>query len=58
MSIYVQMPFLIVLVSIVYAATRHDHWDMILKDAYQWGRNIVVFLGGIGIVLFVLSSLI
>ncbi|VTS00131.1 hypothetical protein [Tuwongella immobilis] len=58
MSIYWDLPVIIVLVSLVYAATRHDEWDLILKDAYQWGRNIVMFLGSIALVLFLLSTLV
>jgi hypothetical protein len=55
-SIYVDMPILLVVVSLVYSATRHDRWDKILKEAGRWLLHIVTFLGGIGIVLYVLST--
>jgi Na+/phosphate symporter len=54
-SIYWDLPVLLVVVSLVYAATRHDRWDKIVREAFGWGLRITTFLGGIGLVLYVLA---
>ncbi len=35
----VHLPILIVIVSLVYSATRYDQWGAILKEALRWGRG-------------------
>lgn len=55
-SIYWDLPILLVVVSLIYAATRHDRWDKILADALGWGVRITVFLVSIGLVLYLLST--
>jgi ABC-type Fe3+ transport system permease subunit len=56
MSIYIHLPVLIVVVSLVYSATRHDPWNKILQEAVHWGLRMTTFLLTIGVVLFVLST--
>lgn len=55
-GIYWDLPVLLVVVSLVYAATRHDRWDKILSEAFGWGIRIAMFLVGIGLTLFLLST--
>ena len=55
-SIYYDLPVLIVVVSLVYSATRFDRWDYILHEAFRWGLRMTVFLVTIAVVLFVLST--
>lgn len=55
-SIYWDLPVLLVVVSLVYAATRHDRWDKIVREAFSWGLRITTFLGGIGLALYLLST--
>lgn len=55
-SIYWHLPILLVVVSIVYSATRHDRWDRILKEALSWGFRIASFLALIGVTLYALST--
>jgi hypothetical protein len=55
-SIYWDLPVLLVVVSLVYAATRHDRWDKIVSEAAGWGLRIALFLVGIGAVLYLLST--
>jgi Na+/phosphate symporter len=55
-SIYWDLPVLLVVVSLVYAATRHDDWDKILREGLGWGLRIAVFLVGIGLTLYLLST--
>jgi hypothetical protein len=56
-SIYWDLPILLVVVSLVYSATRHDRWDRIVREAAGWGLRIAGFLVTIGVVLYVLSTL-
>jgi hypothetical protein len=56
-SIYWELPILLVVVSLVYSATRYDRWDLIWREALRWGLRMTAFLGGIGIVLYAVSSL-
>jgi len=56
MSIYWDLPVLLVVVSLVYAATRHDRWDKILHEAFGWGVRIALFLVAIGLGLYLLST--
>jgi hypothetical protein len=58
LSIYWHLPILIVVVSLVYSATRYDRWDMIVHEAIRWGVRMALFLGGIGVALYALSTLI
>jgi hypothetical protein len=55
-SIYWDLPILLVVVSLIYAGTRHDRWDRILHEAFGWGTRIAVFLVAIGLVLYLLST--
>jgi hypothetical protein len=55
-SIYVHLPILIVVVSIVYSATRYDDWPMIFHEAFRWGMRMLVFLASIGLGLYALST--
>jgi hypothetical protein len=55
-SIYWHLPVLIVVISLVYSATRYDEWGDILREAFRWGLRLAVFLLFIAVVLFVLSS--
>jgi hypothetical protein len=56
-SIYWHLPILLVVFSLVYSATRHDRWDRILREAVGWGSRIGLFLVMVGVVLYVLSTL-
>jgi hypothetical protein len=56
MNVYIHLPVLIVVVSLVYSATRHDEWDRILREAVSWGIRMTSFLFGIGLALYVLST--
>ena len=55
-SIYWHLPIALVVVSLVYSATRYDRWNMILYEAWRWGIRMAAFLGGIALVLFLLST--
>jgi LPXTG-motif cell wall-anchored protein len=54
-SIYWDLPILIVVVSLVYSATRYDRWDAIVREAALWGLRMAAFLGGIGLALCLLG---
>jgi len=52
---YVHLPILIVVISMVYSATRFEHWGAIVREAWRWGLRMGAFLCAIAAVLFVLS---
>jgi len=56
-SYYWHLPILIVIISLVYSATRFDEWRPILREAFRWGLRLTAFLLAIVIVLFVLDLL-
>jgi hypothetical protein len=55
-NMYYHLPFLLIAVSLVYSATRHDRWDQILREAAGWIVRMVSFLGGLGVALYVLTT--
>lgn len=55
-SIYWQLPILIVIISLVYSATRFDTWDHILTEAFRWGLRMSAFLLIIAGILFVVAK--
>jgi hypothetical protein len=55
-SIFYHLPLLLIAVSLVYTATRHDRWDRILREAAGWVIRMSGFLGGLGLVLYTLST--
>jgi hypothetical protein len=52
---FIDLPILLVLVSLVYSATRYDDWTQIFKETGRWLGRLFLFLGGIGVVLFFLA---
>ena len=58
MSIYWHLPILIVVISLVYSATRYDYWDNIFREAFRWGLRMSAFLAGIAVILYVMSIII
>jgi len=54
-SIYWDLPILIVVVSLVYSATRFDDFGAINREALRWARRMVEFLGAIAVTLYFLS---
>jgi hypothetical protein len=49
---YWHLPLLVVLVSLVYSATRHDQWNAIAREAVRWGLRLTMFLACIVIALW------
>jgi hypothetical protein len=54
---YFHLPILIVVISLVYSATRHEHWDHIAYEALRWGLRMTTFLASIALILFGLTFL-
>ena len=52
---YVHVPLLIILISLVYSATRFDEPMPILREALRWGLRLALFLCAIGFALFLVS---
>ena len=55
---YVHVPLLIILISLVYSATRFDQWNLILREAVRWGLRLLLFLVVIVVVLYALATII
>ncbi|MFO0876781.1 MAG: hypothetical protein U0840_05355 [Gemmataceae bacterium] len=49
------LPLLVVLISLVYSATRYESWSSILWEAVRWGFRLVTFLLSIGVVLYLVN---
>jgi hypothetical protein len=56
--IYLHLPLMLVAISLVYSATRHEQWDEILTEAFRWGIRMFGFMLGVAAVLFAVSYLI
>jgi hypothetical protein len=52
---YIHLPILIVVVSLVYSATRFELWSNILKETFRWGVRMFLFLCSIALVLYLLA---
>jgi hypothetical protein len=56
-NIYVfDLPLLVVLISLVYSATRYDGWSDILLEAVRWGVRLVGFLAVITVELYLVNT--
>jgi hypothetical protein len=55
---YWQLPIVIVIISLVYSATRFEQWTAILQEAFRWGLRMATFLASIAVVLYILSVLV
>lgn len=55
-SLYWHFPILVVLVNLVYSATRYDDPRQILTHAFKGVVYILTFLGSVFAVLFVLAN--
>jgi hypothetical protein len=53
---YWHLPILVVLVSLVYSATRHDGWVAIVREAVRWGLRLAAFLVSIVLLLWVVAK--
>ena len=54
---FVDLPLIIVLISLVYSGTRHDRWPAILSEAFRWGFRLLVFLVVIAVILYVVNQM-
>jgi hypothetical protein len=52
------LPILIIVISLVYSATRFDCWGSIFREAFRWGSRMATFLVALAIVVYLLSLLI
>ncbi len=55
---YAQLPILLVIISLVYSATRYDEWPDIFLEAFRWGSRMGLFMLSIGAAMFVLAWLV
>jgi hypothetical protein len=57
-SVYWHLPIMIVLISLVYSATRFEQWRSIFREAFRWGIRMIAFLIAIEAILFGLATFI
>jgi len=55
LSIYLHLPIMIALISVVYSATRYEGWGNIIHEAVRWGLRMLGFLCGIAVILYLVS---
>jgi hypothetical protein len=55
---YWHLPVLLVIISLVYSATRFDDWPHILREALRWGLRLLVFLMVIVVLLYLAAEII
>jgi len=55
---YIHVPVLLILISLVYSATRFDDWQLILREAVRWGLRLLMFLVIIAVVMYALATVI
>ena len=53
MTIYLHLPVMLLVISLVYSATRHEQWDEILLEAFRWGIRMFGFMLLVAAILFV-----
>lgn len=56
--IYLHLPLMLLAISLVYSASRHEQWDEILTEAFRWGIRMFGFMLIVGGVLFAISFVI
>ncbi len=49
-------PFILIVIGLVYSATRHDELKRILIETVMWSLRMGSFLVGLAVLLFVLST--
>jgi hypothetical protein len=54
-SIYWHLPLMLLVISLVYSATRHEQWDEILVEAFRWGVRMFGFMILVAVALFGVS---
>lgn len=55
LSIYWHLPFVLLVVSVVYSATRYDDWPNILRETGRWVVRMAGFLLAVAVALWILS---
>lgn len=56
-SMYIQLIPLLIVISLVYSATRYDDWPDIFAEAVRWGSRMLMFMLGIFAVMYGLAWL-
>jgi len=54
---YLDLPLLILLVSLVYSGTRYEAWPDIAAEAVRWAFRLLSFLAMIGAMLYAVTLL-
>lgn len=55
---YLQLPIVLLMISLVYSATRFEDWPSILREALSWFGRMLLFLLSIAAVLFIIAYIV
>ena len=55
LAFYWHLPIVIVLISLVYSATRCEPWPAILIETGRWIVRMTVFLSSVAIILYLVA---
>ena len=58
LTLYLHFPVLLFVISLVYSATRFEHWGDIFVEAFRWMFRMMTFLGGIAVALYLFARFI
>lgn len=53
--LYWHLPVMIVVISLIYSATRYDEWGSILHEAWRYGLRMAGFLLGVGAAVYLVA---
>jgi hypothetical protein len=56
-DVFIHFPILLVIVNLVFSASRYDDWGQIISHALKGMLYIVTFLGGVFVFLYVVLHL-
>lgn len=58
LAFYWHLPLMILVISLVYSATRYDSWKLIGQEAFRWGIRLTGFLLVVAGILYALATFI
>jgi hypothetical protein len=58
LALYLHFPVLLFVISLVYSATRFEHWGDIIAESFRWMYRMMTFLGAIAVALYLFARFI
>ncbi len=54
-NMYIELPIVLLIISLVYSATRYEEWKSIFQETIRWGWKMAAFLLSIAGVLYIFA---